>query len=419
LRARLSCLSAACFALAVVLNVFAATLLATLGLVLLCMSFDSRTPAAATFISRLRLATAVVAVALIAALIPDPLNAASWNWLAAVVPFLAIACAAGVISGWTRRRVNVAGAVVVAAGALTGILLIVAVGDAGIDVVQLHRAAAVALARGDNPYGASVAVPNGSPGAPPGSMIVGYPYPPVTAAVYASSASATGDPRWASLASWIVTAVCALALFRERRRGAGSALPFLLLAAIPGATMMLQTGWTEMLSAALIAIAALTWNRPVVSGLALGAALGSKQYFVVALPLIALYRDDGWQRRAAAALALAAVPVLAAFAWGVDDAWRSLILFHAQTIPRADSSNLAGLLGVLSLHWSPPLWLGLSVSLALVAVLARRTTESAGFWRAMAAGLAAFFLLSSQAMPNYWYLVAVVAVFGSQSEEIV
>ena len=34
----------------------------------------------------------------------------------------------------------------------------------------------------------------------------------------------------------------------------------------------------------------------------------------------------------------------------------------------------------------------------------------------MAAGLAVFFLLSSQAMPNYWYLVAVVAVFGSQAE---
>ena len=51
---------------------------------------------------------------------------------------------------------------------------------------------------------------------------------------------------------------------------------------------------------------------------------------------------------------------------------------------------------------------------AMVSLLAQRATDSAGFWRAMAAGLAAFFLLSSQAMPNYWFLVAVIAIFSSQ-----
>jgi hypothetical protein len=412
-RARLSCFSAACFALAVVLNVYAATLLAALGLVLLSLSFGSRSMAAARFLSRTRLAAAVVAVALIAALIPDPLNASSWNLLAAVVPCLVIAFAvADMTAGWTRRRLIVAAAAIVAAGLVTGILLIQAVSDVGIDVVQLHRQAAVALARGENPYGPAVAVPNGSPGAPAGSTIVGYPYQPVAAVAYASSAW-LGDPRWASLASWVVTAACALVLFREP----DFVLPFLLLAAIPGATMMLQTGWTEMLSAALIAVAAVTWRRPIVSGLALGAALGSKQYFVVALPLIALYRDAGWQRRTATALTVAAVSVLAAFAWSVDDAWRALVLFHAQTGPRSDSSNLAGVLNLLGVHWTPPLWLGLGVSWALVAMLARRAPDSAGFWRAMAAALAAFFMLSSQAMPNYWYLVAVVAVFGSQTDD--
>ena len=344
LRARLSCFSAACFALAVVLNVYAATFVAALGLVLLSLSFGSRSMAAERVLSRTRLAAAVVAVALIAALIPDPLNASSWNRPAAVVPCLAIAFAvAEMTAGWTRRRLLVAAAAIIAAGVVTGILLIQAVGDVGIDVVQLHRQAAVALARGENPYGAAVAVPNGSPGAPAGSTIVGYPYPPVAAVAYASSAWLMGDPRWASLASWIVTAACALALFREP----GFVLPFLLLAAIPGATMMLQTGWTEMLSAALIAVAALTWRQPIVSGLALGAALGSKQYFVVALPLIALYRDAGWPRRTATALTVAAATVVSAFVWSVDDAWRSLVLFHAQTGPRSDSSNLAGVLNLL------------------------------------------------------------------------
>ena len=82
---------------------------------------------------------------------------------------------------------------------ITGITLIDAVKDVGIDVVQLHRQAAEALARGENPYGASVSVPNGSPDAASGSMIVGYPYPPVAAMVYASGAwlggSEVGKPR--------------------------------------------------------------------------------------------------------------------------------------------------------------------------------------------------------------------------------
>jgi hypothetical protein len=50
-----------------------------------------------------------------------------------------------------------------------------------------------------------------------------------------------------------------------------------------------------------------------------------------------------------------------------------------------------------------------------VTLLARGSTDSAAFWRTLAAGLAAFFLLSSQAMPNYWFLVAVIAAFGSLS----
>jgi uncharacterized membrane protein len=308
----------------------------------------------------------------------------------------------------------VTGATVVAVVLIAGISVVRATKDMGIDVVQLHQQAAAALARGENPYGPAVSVPNGSPGVPVGSKIVGYPYPPIVALVYASSVSLLGDPRWASLASWIVVALCGLELFCRRRRDAGSALPFLLLAVLPGWGMMLQSGWTEMLSVALIAVAALAWQRPIVSGIALGAALGSKQYFVVTLPLLVLYRGIGWQRRAATAIATIVFCLLPAFAWGPGDAWQSLVVFHTHTPPRTDSSNLVGVLGLFGIHWNPPVWLGLGVSLTMASLLARRATNSAGFWRAMAAGLAAFFLLSSQAMPNYWFLVAVIAVFSSQ-----
>jgi uncharacterized membrane protein len=348
--------------------------------------------------------------------VPDVLNGSQPNRLAVALPLIVILCAfAELTSAWTRRHPLTTGATVVVIGLVIGSWLIHAAKGRGLDVVLLHEQAAAALWRGENPYSAAVSVPNGAPGVPPGSMIIGYPYPPIAAMVYASSTWLWGDPRWANLVSWIVLAACGLELSRRRRPDASSALPFLLLAALPGWGTMLESGWTEMLSAALIAIAAVTWSgSPAVSGIALGAALGSKQYFIVALPLLVLYRGSEWQRRMVAASVTAVLAVLAAFVWSPRDAWRSLVLFHAHTPPRLDSSNLVGALGFFDIHWNPPVWLGLGVSLTLMTLLARRVTCSVGFWRAMAAGLAAFFLFSSQAMPNYWFLVSAIAVFGSQ-----
>jgi hypothetical protein len=51
-------------------------------------------------------------------------------------------------------------------------------------------------------------------------------------------------------------------------------------------------------------------------------------------------------------------------------------------------------------------------------MLAWRADDPAAFWRACGAGLAIFFLLSTQAMPNYWYLVAVIVVIGSESDAL-
>ena len=87
----MSFLAAAAFALAVVLNVFAATLFASLGLVLLVISFSEWAQSASRFISPIRLAAALVAVALISALVPDPLNASARNWQIFTIPIVVIA----------------------------------------------------------------------------------------------------------------------------------------------------------------------------------------------------------------------------------------------------------------------------------------------------------------------------------------
>jgi hypothetical protein len=231
----LSFLAACAFALAVVLDVLAATLFAALGTILLAISFDARAKRLAPFLSKLRLTAALVAVALVAALVPGALNGVTPTWVIVAVPLIVVLLAlAELTSTRTARYQIVTAATVVAVVLIAGISMVRVTKDMGIDVVQLHKQAAAALARGENPYGAAVSVPNGSPGVPAGSTIVGYPYPPIVAAVYASSASLLRDPRWASLASWIVVAMCGLEPFWWRRRDAGSVLPFLLLAVLPG-----------------------------------------------------------------------------------------------------------------------------------------------------------------------------------------
>ena len=404
-------LSACAFALAIVLNPFAGASAAALGVLLLTLSFTERDRAIARYLSDLRLTAALIAVALVAILVPYSIVGGVPAWVPAAVPSLAIVLALAALFGRTGRRLVIGGAALIVVGLITGALLIRASGDSAIDVVLLHQTVASALARGENIYGPAVTVPSGAPGLPPGSTIVGYPYPPVVAVAYAAGTWLFGDPRWTNLVAWAVLGICALALFAGRQKGA---LPFLLIASVPGRATMLQSGWTEMLSAALVALAAVTWSNPVLSGIALGLALGSKQYFAVALPLLLLHKDSR-PRRAPVALATAAIALLPAFIAAPGDAWRAMVLSHARTPPRSDSTNLAGLLANFDIQWAPPAWLAVGAAVIVISVLARRVNDSAGFWRACGGGLAVFFLLSSQAMPNYWYLVAVIVAIGAKS----
>jgi hypothetical protein len=401
--------SACAFALAIVLSPLAGACVAALGLLLLMLSF-AEGEATSRVASPLRLTAALIAVALVAILVPYSIVGAVPRWVPAALPLLVILMAFAALPGW-RRQLVPAGAAVIAAGLMSGAVLIHAAGDIGIDVVLLHQSAASALARGENIYGPAVTVPNGAPGLPPGSMVVGYPYPPVVAVAYAAGTWLSGDPRWTNLAAWAVLTVCTLVLFVSRQK---DTLSFLLVAALPGRAAMLQSGWTEMLSAALVALAAVSWSRPVLSGVALGLALSSKQYFAVALPLLLLHKDSRGVR-APVALATAAIALMPVLILAPADAWRAMVLSHAQGPPRIDSTNLAGVLARFDIRWAPPAWVGFGAATIAIAMLARRADGPAGFWRACGGGLAVFFLLSSQAMPNYWYLVAVIAVIGSRA----
>ena len=423
--ARLAFLAACAFALAGVLSARAGAFAAALGLSLLTLSLTDRGRAISRYLSDLRLTAALIVVALVAILVPYSIVGVVPRWVPMALPAVAILVAVAFLFGWVGRGLVLAGAALIGVGLITGAILIRAAGQSAIDVVLLHQAAASALAHGQNIYGPAVTAPNGAPGLPPGSMIVGYPYPPIVAAAYAAGTWLSGDPRWTNLAAWAVLILCALALFAARRRGA---LAFLVISALPGRAAMLQSGWTEMLSAALVALAAVSWSHPVLSGIALGLALGSKQYFAVALPLLLLHKDSR-ARRAPVALATAAIALLPAFILAPRDAWRAMVVSHAETPARIDSTNLAGVLASFDIRWAPPPWLALGVALIAIGILARRLNDpaglarraenAAGFWLACGGGLGVFFLLSSQAMPNYWYLVAVIVAIGATFSEVV
>jgi hypothetical protein len=274
----------------------------------------------------------------------------------------------------------------------------------GLDVNLLHIAAADAIANGDNPYTDAVVVPNGSPTAEPGDTIIGYPYPPVTAVSYAIGEWVFSDPRFTSLLSWVVV-LGLIGLHSIRRQSLPGIATLILLAALPGWPLVLRAGWSEPLSLLFLTWAFFAWRRPVGSGLALGLGLASKQYFAVTAPVALLHRDVHWLRRLLVAVSAVAVTVGAVALLDVDAFWSAAVQFHLNTPPRADSSNLIGLMAAMGMAWSPPGVVSVVAGLIAAVVVGLKSRTSRSFLLALGFTLAVSFLVASQAFANYWFLV--------------
>jgi hypothetical protein len=312
-------------------------------------------------------------------------------------------------------------AVVVSLGlAVTGAVAVRAMAGVGDDVLWLHDDAAAALTGGHNPYGASVDVADGSFLAAPGARIVGYPYPPPTALAYALGRLVFGDARFTSLLAF-VGLVAALgvraARIKPTTRATELAAVGLMLASVPAWPRVLAEAWTEPLSLALLGAAALAWRRPVVSSLALGVGLASKQYFLLAAPCVALAllgESRGRLRLLVTAGAVAA-SILPAVLVDPGAFHRAAIAFHLGRPPRPESTGLAWLLCRLwpSGAWAAPLGVATLVLCWLGgAALARRAPAGRGPWASMALVLGVGFLLSPQAFSNYWFLEAGLAALA-------
>jgi hypothetical protein len=292
-----------------------------------------------------------------------------------------------------------------------GLLHLAATDGIGLDVYSLHVEAADALASGLNPYTDAVEVENRAPTAELGDVITGYVYPPVTAVLYSLGQWTFADPRFTSLGAWIlVLTLVGLTAVKEHRLQ--NLYLMLLLAAVPGWPLVLRAAWTEPLSLAFLAIAFFLWRRPVASGVGLGLALASKQYFLVSAPLVLLHRDHGWRKRVTVATIVVAVTVGVALVSDAAAFWRSAIEFHIGTPPRPDSSNIVGLLAAFGVSWAPPAILTLGAGLAAASVAGRVSRNRGSFILAMGLTLAISFLASSQAFANYWFLIFGLCVLG-------
>ena len=297
-----------------------------------------------------------------------------------------------------------------------GLLHLSAAEGVGLDVYLLHAAAADALAAGVNPYTDAVEVPDGAPTAEPGAVITGYVYPPVTAVAYALGEWTLSDARYTSLAAWLVV-LGLVGVSALRNRHTSGILLMLLLAAVPGWPLVLRAAWTEPVSLAFLVAAFFLWARPAGSGAGIGLALASKQYFLVAAPLILLHRDLKWKTR----LVVAAVTIIAtvgvALAWNAGAFWSSAIDFHTTTPPRLDSGNIVGVLGLVGVTWNPPTVLALGAGLIAATIAGRLSRNRGTFMLALGLALALSFLVTSQAFANYWFLVVGLGVLTLRDKD--
>jgi hypothetical protein len=279
----------------------------------------------------------------------------------------------------------------------------------GTDVYLFHVAAAGALESGVDPYSDAITVPDGSPYAAAGSVIRGYPYPPVTLSAYAGATLALGDPRWASALAWLMV-VGSLAWRGGAREREQALAALLVLGASPSWRMVEFSAWTEPITLLLFAIVAYGWERgPHVAGFVLGLALASKQYTVVMIGAVAVIvarvGQDLSHRRRSIGLMLGGLVGLAPVLLGSVESFVDSAVVTPATIPfRPDSQSLSGLVNELGLEFVLPSWLALVAAIGVAVAVRNHLWTGSGLLYVAAASLSCLFLLS-MAFPNYWFLV--------------
>jgi hypothetical protein len=318
-----------------------------------------------------------------------------------------------------KGRLEERGPRILAAGLLVvmvltiGFIRIVAFEPPVIDVLDLHISAAEVLLDGGNPYTEATALDTG-PNAGEGAVWVGYPYPPLTMIAYSGSFLLFGDSRWATvIAMAIVVVLLVRPWVRLSRVQAGALVALgLALVAQPVLGHVIRSAWTDALALPFLVGVGLLWRKnPLMAAVLLGLAFGTKQYFILALPLLLVWGDDYRWKRFWIAGGVAALSIVPAFVIGPGGAWDALVVAHLDTALRLDSIGVAGI------GWDTPLWRLLAATVGVALWMGWAGGPASRFMLGLAATLAIAFLLGSQAFLNYWFFIGAVAVVAVASDD--
>ncbi|HEY8653939.1 MAG TPA: hypothetical protein VIL87_12765, partial [Dermatophilaceae bacterium] len=257
-----------------------------------------------------------------------------------------------------------------------------------IDVHVFLHDGAIAVLHGHNPY--AMTFPDIYPSqlsdllygpgvVMDGRITYGFPYLPVSLLV-AIPGQLLGDVRYSQLIAMIVTALVLRRLASDQVGRAAAVLGVASVSAIP----VLNGAWTEPTIVALLACLVLALERRRYSFVAvfLGLFVVSKQYVVIAIPIIWLIHQWLTRRVILISVGVAAVATLPFFLIDPAAFWKTIVQYQLIQPFRADSVSLL-VSSVNTFSWPPPWTYGalplLGGGLTALAVALRAPRTPAAF----------------------------------------
>ncbi len=287
-----------------------------------------------------------------------------------------------------------------------------------IDVITVHDEAFAALARGESPF--SMTFPDLYDGQqafyPPGMVedgrvLYGFPYPPLSL-LMTWPGHVLGDFRWSELAAWVLAGAATMAAARVSGL---AALAVALWLFTPRAFFSLEQAWTEPLALVWLgaALLAATRGRRVTAAICIGLAAATKQYLVLAVPLVHLLdandEPQPWRTTliAVAAAAVVTVPGLLADPQGF---FTSVVTVQLREVLRYDALSLAVTYAQAAGAPMPGVVYVVLVLAATWAAARLAPRGVGGFAAALAVTLLTTFAFGKKAFCNYY--VCVIAVLA-------
>jgi hypothetical protein len=281
-----------------------------------------------------------------------------------------------------------------------------------IDVVVVHREAIDAMSDGRSPYAINfrnIYSPESgfyNPDAVAGGRVMfGYPYPPLNLLAAAPAHWLAGDYRYAQLIAWVGAA----ALVGFMQPGLLAKLAAVLLLMQPRGFFVLEQGWTEPLAVFMLALTLFAMARvPALSAWSAGLLVETKQYLVLAIPLLlrfAVSRPDARRFIMTAVLAATAV-TLPFLLWSPRPFIESVVLLQLREPIRFDSLSLLSWGAQHGLMTPSFVWALAAAAISVAITMLVAPDTPAGFAASLALSSFVTFAFGSKAFCNYYFFVA-------------